>query len=690
MKPSFRLLVIFLVSISLRGHAQKLKVACIGNSVTAGYLLNQPEKNAYPSQLQNLLGDSYKVDNFGHSGATLLKKGHNPYYKTKEFTDALTFRPDIAVIALGLNDTDPRNWPNYNGEFSADYQWLMDTLKAVSPKIKIYLCRLSPIFSGHPRFKSGTRDWYWEIQDKIVQLAAENQLEVIDLHEALGNRPDLFADNLHPDVTGAGIIAKTVFEHLTGNYGGFRIDQLFADHMVLQRDRPIAVFGDADVSDKIEVEFNHIRLKTAPDANGKWKVLFPAMKFGGPYSLKISSKFKKVIINDVLIGDVWLCSGQSNMAFPLKSSLTGKATMNSLDGNLPIRLLKFNALAETDNIAWGGATLDSINALKYFSGNWAKPEPATVADFSAVAYYFGEKIVRDERVPVGLIQMAVGGSTLESWMDRKTLEGNDLLVDLVNGWRKSDFIQDWVRGRAEVNLKNALNPKQRHPYEPAYNFEAGIATLTSFAVKGVIWCQGESNAHNVALFNQEFPLLVQSWRKKWNSNLPFYYVQLSSLDRPSWPYFRDAQRKMQSLIPNVAMAVTSDLGDSLNVHPIRKKEVGERLAKLALQHTYHKNILSSGPVAVKAAIAENSLVVTFSQARQLKAAGGVALKGFEIEDKKGNRLKPNATIAGNKVYLALPANFKPRLVLYGWQPFTRANLINEAGLPASTFSMPLN
>jgi sialate O-acetylesterase len=689
MKTFFGLITGLIFLIGGNSYAQKIKVACIGNSVTAGYLLANPQQESYPAQLQQLLGDQYLVGNFGHSGATLLKKGHNPYYKTKAFNDALNFRADIAIIHLGLNDTDPRNWPNYKGDFQADYQWLIDSLKQGNPKLKIYICKLSPIFSGHPRFKSGTRDWYWQIQDKIVQVAKVNGLELIDLNVVLNNRPELFADNLHPDIKGAAIIAKTVYGRITGYFDGFKLNALFTDHMVLQRDQPIPVYGTANAGDKIEVQFNQVTQSTITNANGKWKVFFEPMKFGGPYILNVKADQHHVLLKDVMIGDVWLCSGQSNMAFPLKLSATGQATLGHLNKNLPIRLLKFNPLVETDNIAWDQKTLNQINELDYFSGSWAKLEEKTAGDFSAVAYYFGEKLALEEEIPIGLIQMAVGGSTLESWMDRKTLAHDDLLVDILGNWRKSDFIQDWARGRADVNLKNAINPKQRHPYEPAYNYEAGISNLIDFPIKGVIWYQGESNAHNVELFNHEFPLLVSSWREKWHADFSFYYVQLSSIDRPSWPYFRDAQRKLEAVIPNSAMAVSSDLGDSLNVHPIHKKEIGERLVLLALKNSYHKNIEASGPVALKAIQRQNTIIITFSHAQKLMPGMGSVVKGFEVVDDKGNHLVVKAAVFKNEVHLTIPAHLKITEVLYAWQPFTRANLINEAKLPASTFSISI-
>lgn len=689
MKILFGLIISLIFSVSSRVHAQKIKVACIGNSVTAGYLLSSPERDSYPSQLQQLLGDNYLVGNFGHSGATLLKKGHRPYYKTKAFDDALSFKADIAVIALGLNDTDPRNWPNYKGEYKSDYQWLINRLKEENPTLKIYICKLSPIFSGHPRFLSGTRDWYWQIQDNLQEIAAANHFEVIDLHSALHNRPELFADDLHPDSTGAGIIAKTVYGKITGNYDGFKLNKLFSDHMVLQRDQKIPVYGTANMHDRVEVQFNNMTLQTVAGTDGKWKVQFPAMKFGGPYTLTVKTNQQQMVLKDILIGDVWLCSGQSNMAFELKSSAGGKSTLQHLNKNLPVRLMKFTVLAETDTTAWDKATLKRVNELDYFSGSWTGLSETSAADFSAVAYYFGEKLARTENVPIGLIQMAVGGSTLESWMDRNTLEHDDLLVTMLNNWRKSDFIQDWARGRGDQNLKNAVNPKQRHPYEPAYNYEAGISKLIGYPIKGVIWYQGESNAHNVELFNHEFPLLVSSWREKWKHNFPFYYVQLSAINRPSWPYFRDAQRKLQSVIPHSGMAVSSDLGDSLNVHPTHKKEIGERLALLALKNTYHKNIQASGPAAVKAVRKQNTIVLTFEEAKKLMITHGSVLKGFEVEDDKGNYLAVEAKIFNKEVHLTVPDHLKIKRVLYAWQPFTRANLINEVKLPASTFSIAI-
>ncbi|HRO70681.1 MAG TPA: GDSL-type esterase/lipase family protein, partial [Chitinophagaceae bacterium] len=172
------LVVLFLFSVASNANPQPsqdpIRVACVGNSVTFGAGLKDPSLESYPAQLQKLLGDRFVVSNFGVSGTTLLQSGHRPYTKTQAFRDALAYNAEVTIIHLGLNDTDPRNWPNYRDKFAADYAWLIDTLRKTNPKMRVYVCRLTPIFSGHPRFKSGTRDWFWQIQELIPEIAKSN------------------------------------------------------------------------------------------------------------------------------------------------------------------------------------------------------------------------------------------------------------------------------------------------------------------------------------------------------------------------------------------------------------------------------------------------------------------------------------------------------------------------------------
>jgi sialate O-acetylesterase len=184
-----KLVTLLLTILPLIGWAQeKTKVACIGNSVTYGMTHKNPSETSYPTRLQQLLGDRYEVRNFGHSGATLLSKGHRPYINLPEYTAALEFAPDIAIIHLGLNDTDPRNWPNYRDEFYTDYINIIDALRNVNPKVEVYVCQMTPIFHWHRRFKSGTRDWYWQIQEQIPLIAEYTCLAMIPAPWALGCR----------------------------------------------------------------------------------------------------------------------------------------------------------------------------------------------------------------------------------------------------------------------------------------------------------------------------------------------------------------------------------------------------------------------------------------------------------------------------------------------------------------------
>lgn len=688
----FLLAASFLVVFHLNVNAQQkaTKVACIGDSVTAGYLLANPAAESYPSQLQLMMGTKFEVKNFGHSGATLLKKGSKPYYKTKECSDAIAYQPDIAIIHLGLNDTDPRNWPDYKDDFDADYSWLIDTFRKQNQNVKIYICRMTPIFNEHRRFKSGTRDWFWQIQEHISSIAAANKVNLIDLHKELYNRPDLFPDALHPTKEGAKILAQTVYGNITQNFGGLKLAPVFTDNMVLQRNQPIAIYGSANGGNKVEVTFDEQKKITTANQYGKWKVTFPPMKSGGTHQITVSSSEKNITLKNILIGDVWFCSGQSNMAFPLLKSENGTTSIKKAGENTALRLFNFEAIQETNEKAWDSITLEKTNQLKYFIGKWKVCDSISAKDFSAIAYYFGQNIIREENVPIGLIEVAVGGSPIESWIDRFTLEHDDKVVDELTNWRKSDFIMPWVRSRADENLKNALNPKQRHPYDPCYNYEAGISHFTDFPIKGFLWYQGESNAHNIELYQHLMPVLVDSWRKAWKASLPFYFVQLSSINRPSWPSFRETQSRIQKEIPNSYMAVSMDYGDFTNVHPIKKKEIADRLSLLALRYSYGKSVTVTGPEAIKAVQKGDAIMISFSNAKQLFTADKKDLIGFELVTDKGARIESKATIIGNEVRINIPKDENIKTVLYAWKPYTTANLVNEANLPSSTFKLELH
>ena len=663
----------------------KIKVACVGNSITYGSGVAEREKNAYPVRLQQMLGDAYEVGNFGKPGATLLNKGHRPYTQQQEYKDALAFAGDIVVIHLGINDTDPRNWPNYRDEFIGDYRSLMQSFREVNPKVRFLLARMTPLSDRHWRFESGTRDWHDEIQSAIECVAKAEGVQLIDFHEPLYPYPYLLEDAVHPNAEGAAILAKTVYEGITGNFGGLQMSALYSDNMVLQHGRSLTIQGKADAGEKVTVTIAGQKKKTVAASNGKWQVELEPLKVGGPYTLTISAGKQKLIYNKVLAGEVWLCSGQSNMEFALNAAATGKRDIPQA-ANSQIRLFDMKARWRTNPVEWEESVLDSLNHLQYYAETeWTECTPETAGQFSAVAYYFGKMLQDSLQVPVGLICNAIGGSPTEAWVDRRTLEYE--FPAILRNWTKNDFIQDWVRGRAALNVKKSTNQFQRHPYEPCYLYESGILPLQQYPIKGVIWYQGESNAHNKDAHEKLFKLLVQSWRKNWkNEEMPFYYVQLSSLNRPSWPWFRDSQRRLLEEIPHTGMAVCTDKGDSLDVHPIQKQEVGERLAMWALNKTYlEERIVPSGPLYRSVEFQKNVAYVSFDYAEGMKASEGAGLRTFEIAGEDQMFYPAQAIVEGNRVKVWSDKVKEPKVVRYGWQPFTRANLVNGAGLPASTF-----
>ena len=686
------LCLLFSIGFSFIIAQSPIRVACIGNSVTYGYGHHNPKATSYPTRLGQMLGSNYEVRNFGHSGATLLNHGHRPYTQQQAFHDALAFVPDKAIIHLGLNDTDPRNWPNYRDEFIPDYLGLIDTLRAVNPKIEVWICRMTPIFHGHRRFKSGTRDWHAQIQEAIEEVAHLAGVHLIDLHKPLYHRPDLFADALHPNVEGAEILAQTVYSAMTGNYGGLSLPAIYSDHMVIQRDKPFVLQGIANAGSKITAQLGKERQRTTTASDGTWQLTFkPRKATRDPATLTVTDGDTTLTRSNILVGEVWLCSGQSNMVFMLRQATNAKENIAEALTKEDLRIYDMRPRVYTDAISWDSISLEKLNRLDYYlPTQWQTLTADNAPQFSAIAYHFGAMLADSLNVPVGIICNAVGGAPIESFIDRHTLEHHPELVDILTDWRNNDRIQPWVRSRGTQNIKLSANPLQRHPYEPCYLYEAGIAPIAGFPLRGFIWYQGESNAHNVELFASEFPALIASWRKTWNDDaLPFNFVQLSSINRPSWPHFRDVQRQLAMQIAHCEMAVSSDKGDSLDVHPRDKRPIGERLVRIALHHNYgYGHLVPSGPTIRSAENKGKSIVLTFDHAKDMHAADGATLKTFEIADEYGFYYPADKVeIKGNTIWLQSKSVKRPTRARYGWQPFTRANLVNAESLPASTFEI---
>lgn len=681
------LAVVTLLSVSPEMPAQ-IRVACVGNSITYGTGTDAPASMSWPAQMQRMLGPDYHIANFGRPGATLLRHGHNPYVLSPEFRRALDYRPDVVVMHLGVNDTDPRDWPEYGDEFVSDYVALIDSFRAVNPDARILVARLSPLTSKHRRFRSGTRVWRQKVTGAVEAVAEATGAELIDFDEPLRDHRGLIGDAVHPDVRGYRLLARAVAGALTGRFGGLSMPEIWQSGMVLQRYKPLKVRGRADAGARVAVEVAGVRTEAVADNLGHWTAALPPLAEATGLTMTVSDdRGGRLVFTDVSVGEVWLASGQSNMAFELCNSTTsGTDTLRAADPQL--RLFDMKPCVITDWNEWSEADKAAVDTLNhYLPSCWRQSSASSARDFSAVAWHFGRMLRDSLDVPVGIICNAVGGSGTEAWVDVDMLEERmpEVLVD----WRSNDYLQPWVQKRAGENT--GADGTHRHPYEPSYLFASGIRPLGAYPIAGVIWYQGESNAHNIEVHEQLFTALVDSWRRNWDDErLPFIFTQLSSLSRPSWPSFRDSQRRLLDSTGATGMAVCSDIGESLDVHPRNKRPVGQRLGRWALSRVYgHAGVVPSGPLPVGAVCTGPGTVeLTMKYADGLSTSDGASVRTFELARTDGLYYPAEASvIGGGKIQLKCNEDWAPRYVRYGWQPFTRANLINSDSLPASTFRL---
>ena len=301
--------------------------------------------------------------------------------------------------------------------------------------------------------------------------------------------------------------------------GKVKLPAMMGDHMVLQQNSSVKLWGWAD-GKKVTVttSWNNRTYQASTDKDGTWLVKVDTPEGGyTPYSITISDG-TPVTLSDILIGEVWICSGQSNMAFQVSSAVDSqrKAFLEFAARKPQIRLFDMKPRWLTNAVEWDISTLDSLNRLQYYRDTeWKECNEETTNRFSAVAFAFGQMLSDSLQVPVGLILNAIGGSPAEAWIDRKTLEFE--FPDILYDWKQNNFIQDWARERAALNIRKSTNKQQRHPYEPCYLYESGIQPLEKFPIRGIIWYQGESNAHNMEAHEKLFHLLTKNWRENWRS-----------------------------------------------------------------------------------------------------------------------------------------------------------------------------
>jgi sialate O-acetylesterase len=486
-----------------------------------------------------------------------------------------------------------------------------------------------------------------------------------------------------------------------------RLPAIFGSHMMLQQEKPVAVWGWAEAGETVTVEVNHQKQTTQATAKGEWRVTLPPMKAGGPVVMTITGK-NTLALDDVLIGEVWLCSGQSNMEMGIELANNGAQEIAA--ANYPqIRLFlvpkKPAPLPQRD-----------------VEAKWVVCSPQTVAQggwagFSAVGYFFGRDLHKELKVPVGLIESNWGGTAIEPWIAPEGFASVPALAEL--NVRVQTSIPGTPAHQAKLNqalaehaawqaaAKQALEQKTLVPALPAYPellrapqnegdpmalYNGMIYPLIPFTLRGYIWYQGESNHLNLD-YDRKMEALVGGWRTVWNDpTQAFYYVQIAPFqyneESHFVPDFWLQQNNALSLIPNSGIAITNDIGDLVDIHPRNKQEVGRRLALLALNRTYGKSkVVCVGPKFKDMQLEGGQIRVNFADtAGGLATRDGKAPTWFEVIDaQKGGFVKAEAKIEGNSILLSSPEAPQPIAMRYAWSMLAQPNLMNKAGLPASAF-----
>ncbi|MFD2160213.1 sialate O-acetylesterase [Rubritalea tangerina] len=480
-----------------------------------------------------------------------------------------------------------------------------------------------------------------------------------------------------------------------------KLPEVIADHMVIQRNKPVNIFGTANPGEKISVNFAGKTVATTTAKDGKWIVQLPAQKAsatGRPITIKGENT---ITIKDVLVGEVWHANGQSNMAWTLKQCGGAGQPVLAKSNNAQIRFYNRQRIISPKPV-YNEKQLEILKNKAIYAGGWEISAQQTAPKFSAVALIFAQKMHEELKVPIGILHTAAGGSPTEAFISNETLMANKRTAALVKNW---PYSKECSTPQAAKNFKNALKPGEKivfgkfpyhHPWEPSILFDMGVKSLMPYTINGAIWYQGETNQKNPDLHNLLFPMMVRDWRKHWGlGDFPVYYVQLPSVNRPTWPEFRDGQRKFVTAEPNIGMAVTIDTADvrrKTNVHPADKVEVGNRLAYLALENVFKGNkVLATGPLVKEATAKGSEVTVHFDYAEGLQAVGNKPLEHFELAGADGAYVKATPTIKGST--LVLTSSVKaPKSVRYAWNPFPmpRPNFGNKHGHIASPFEINIS
>ncbi|MEO8613736.1 MAG: sialate O-acetylesterase [Luteolibacter sp.] len=469
---------------------------------------------------------------------------------------------------------------------------------------------------------------------------------------------------------------------------------LFADGAVLQREKPVPIWGTSDPGERISVAFAGQILQTTADADGHWRVNLAALATTVTGRDLVVKGADTVTLHDVLVGEVWIASGQSNMEFSLSRTDVSTA-------NYPL-LRQFKVAHQSSYTPH--TTLD---------GSWASAVPASAAKFSAVAYFFGLELYQKLNVPVGIINSSWGGTGVNAWIDPDTYRANSEWSRKFESQEKAlhvtpektaayeQALADWNKGKADAKAANQPFAKAA-PKPPAgtasHTTMAGlyngmIRPLEPYAVRGFIWYQGESNHAQTKEYAPLFSAMITGWRKRFaQGDLPFYWVQLPNFDfgnrnQDTWQWAQLREGQTQTLkLPNTGQAITIDVGEAKALHPPKKKPVGERLARLALARTYAmKGVIDSGPVFAAATHAGGTYHITYQPSTSTLKAAPAGLTGFELAGEDKVFHDAEATIEGASVIVSSAAVPAPVAVRYAYRNAPVAGLFNAEGLPAAPF-----
>nr|WP_315156534.1 sialate O-acetylesterase [uncultured Flavobacterium sp.] len=433
------------------------------------------------------------------------------------------------------------------------------------------------------------------------------------------------------------------------------LPNIFSDNMVLQRNSEVTFWGFANPQEEVVItpSWNNETYKIKASNQAKWEIVIPTPKEGGPYTITIKG-YNEIVLKNILIGEVWICSGQSNMEMNASWGIENgdEAVKNATNPNIRFFLVpKLTATTPQNNI----------------SGTWTECSPETMKYFSAVGYFFGKRLQEElKNVPIGLISSNWGGTPAEIWMPEEVIQNDAVLLEAAKTRKEESY----------------------GPHQPGRAFNAMIYPLAKFKIAGALWYQGESNVGST-VYDKTLSGLITSWRKLWKYDFPFYYVQIAPYkygeDHFGGAIIRDAQRKVLQEVPNTGMIVTSDISTADDIHPKDKKSVGIRLANLALANTYKTNTaLVNGPLYKGISVEKNKVTVTFDYAEGLYFKDKKA-DLFEVAGADNVFYKANAVIKSNTVVLDSDKVKNPVKMRYAWKNTDQATLFNKANLPASSF-----